>query len=82
MIEGRAFFVRRGIKMKNCLKTFFMVSLSCFVLSANAADLNVDARSLYDRMDRLERDITLLQRRLYKGSEKNTDSVEPLPIVL
>ena len=33
------------------------------------ATLNTDSRAIYDRMDRLERDITLLQRRLYKGND-------------
>ena len=54
------------------MKRYFTLALflSVFVLVAPAkADLNVDARAMYDRMDRLERDITLMQRKLYKGGQ-------------
>lgn len=38
-----------------------------FVPTEARAQLQSDARAMYDRMDRLERDITLLQRKVYKS---------------
>ena len=38
-----------------------------FVPTGARAQLQSDARAMYDRMDRLERDITLLQRKVYKS---------------
>ena len=50
------------------LKSSFVYFLSLIVFSGSAvAQLDVDDRAIYDRMDRLERDITLLQRRVYKS---------------
>ena len=60
------------------LKSSFVCFLFLIVFSGSAvAQLDVDDRAIYDRMDRLERDITLLQRRVYKsGSEILEKSVE------
>ncbi|MBE6449458.1 MAG: tol-pal system protein YbgF [Alphaproteobacteria bacterium] len=50
------------------LKLSFCSLLSFIVFSGTAlAQLDTDTRAIYDRMDRLERDITLLQRRIYKS---------------
>ena len=72
----QSIFCLKGRKMKNCFKLFLVLFLSIMVFEAKA-DLNVDARAMYDRMDRLERDITLIQRRLYKkGQEENPSAQE------
>lgn len=59
------------------MKRYFTLGLflSIFVLITPAkADLNVDARAMYDRMDRLERDITLMQRKLYKNGQDTSSN--------
>ena len=50
---------------------FCIVNVLSFYLASSTAlaQLNTDSRAIYDRMDRLERDITLIQRRLYKNDE-------------
>lgn len=60
--------------MRTYLKFALKACLLCCMASVPAyAELNVDSRAIFDRMDRLERDVTLLQRRLYK---KGDDAVE------
>lgn len=72
----QSIFYLKGKKMKNCIKLFLFLFAIVFAFNAKA-DLNVDARAIYDRMDRLERDITLMQRRLYKnGQEKGAAVVQ------
>lgn len=71
----QSIFCLKGKKMKTYLKLFLFLFSFVFAFSARA-DLNVDARAMYDRMDRLERDITLIQRKLYKnGQDVNVATV-------
>ena len=63
--------------MKHCFKFFLFLGIFVFAVEAKA-DLNVDARALYDRMDRLERDITLMQRKLYKGGQNAGGSAQSM----
>ena len=62
------------------MKQKFCRYLLCglFLLSTPVwAQLNTDSRAIYDRMDRLERDITLLQRRLYKNDDSTPKTQTP-----
>ena len=72
--------------MRTYLKFALKACLLCCMASVPAyAELNVDSRAIFDRMDRLERDVTLLQRRLYKkgddavGASQNTAASEQMP---
>ena len=72
--------------MRTYLKFALKACLLCCMASVPAyAELNVDSRAIFDRMDRLERDVTLLQRRLYKkgddavGAPQNTATSEQMP---
>ena len=47
-----------------------------FMVTPVLAQLDTNERAIYDRMDRLERDITLLQRKLYKGNKENVSAQE------
>ena len=67
----QSIFCLKGKNMKNYFKLFLFLFLIVFAFEVKA-DLNVDARAIYDRMDRLERDITLLQRKLYKNGKEQT----------
>ena len=71
----QSIFYLKGNDMKHCFKFFLFLGIFVFAVEAKA-DLNVDARALYDRMDRLERDITLMQRKLYKGGQNAGGSHE------
>lgn len=55
------------------LFAFLMISLNAF------AQLVSDENAMYDRMDRLERDVTLLQRRVYRPSEQTKKVYEYVP---
>ena len=59
--------------LKLCFLTVWSVLFSIGTLQAQ---LNVDSRAVYDRMDRLERDIALMQRKLYKGEGEDKTSSE------
>ena len=47
------------------MKKYLLLLLVC-LCPVSALALDSDARSFIDRMDRLERDLTLLQRKVYK----------------
>lgn len=47
------------------MKKYFLLIFLCLV-SSRVMALDTDARAFIDRMDRLERDLTLLQRKIYK----------------
>ncbi len=67
--------------MKQYLKlSLSAVLLMIFTVPVAMAELNVDSRAIYDRMDRLERDITLLQRRIYKSNTQQTDTASTTQI--
>lgn len=65
--------IRQGIFFKDSdMKRFAFFCFSFLLLSSSvSAQIYEDNRAVWDKIDRLERDLTLLQRKIYKTPEVN-----------